>query len=441
MTMPGLAAACSVRPIVQRAVAQLPWFTRPRWSPRAPRCRSGICAARCRTILASPLCRPNEQQWSTCPNGAEMSQHPPCATAPGIRSVVDQTGDVSRGHGKLEWPMVEFGEVYAEASRNGIYKSREHHGMGVKIVNMGELFAHDIINRQEMKRVHMTDAEMRTSSLADGDLLFGRRSLVESGAGKCSLVEGLTEPTTFESSIIRVRVNQSSIRARFVFYWLKSHQGLGRVRSIVTGTNVKGIRGSVLKKVEVPCPPLSVQDAIVSTLCAYDDLIENNRQRIRLLERAARTSYEEWFVHLRFPGNEYVTITDGVPDEWETKFASDVISINPRHPGPDGTLIRYVPMSALSTSGMVVDLSMSEIRTESTPVRFMNGDTLLARITPCLENGKTGYVNFLNQREIGCGSTEFIVLRGRGISPYFTYCLAPTVWHARPPFEVPPSRA
>ena len=214
------------------------------------------------------------------------------------------------------WPMVEFGQLYAEPSRNGVYKSKEHHGEGVKIVNMGELFAYDIIRDQEMNRLRMTATEMSKSGLADGDLLFGRRSLVESGAGKCSLVEGLSEPTTFESSIIRVRVNESIIRPRFVFYWLKSPGGAGRVRAIVTGTNVKGIRGTVLKTIQVACPPIDVQDSIVSTLRAYDDLIENNRRRIALLEEASRLLYREWFVHLRFPGHEHVRVVDGVPEGW-----------------------------------------------------------------------------------------------------------------------------
>ena len=168
------------------------------------------------------------------------------------------------------------------------------------------------------------------------------------------------------------------------------------------------------------------QRTLVSTLSSYDDLIENNRRRIHLLEQTAHMIYEEWFIHLRFPGHAYVSITDGVPDGWEKRSVADAIYVNPRDPVQDGARIRYVPMGALSTSGMVVDLSKSEIRTESTPVRFTNGDTLFARITPCLENGKTGYVNFLNQREVGCGSTEFIVLRGREISPYFTYCFART---------------
>jgi type I restriction enzyme S subunit len=224
----------------------------------------------------------------------------------------------------MSWPVVQFGELYTEPSRNGVYKSQEHHGDGVKIVNMGELFAYDVIGSQEMKRLRMSQVEMDSFGLADGDLLFGRRSLVEPGAGKCSIVEGLDQPTTFESSIIRVRLNNTKIRPRFVYYWLKSPQGRGRVKAIVTGTNVKGIRGTVLKTIEIVCPPIPTQDAIILKLRAYDDLIENNRRRIALLEQAARLLYREWFVHLRFPGHEHTPIINGVPEGWERKTLGDV---------------------------------------------------------------------------------------------------------------------
>ena len=70
---------------------------------------------------------------------------------------------------------------------------------------------------------------------------------------------------------------------------------------------------------------------------------------------------------------------------------------------------------------MVIDTAPLEERVESTNVRFRNGDTLFARITPCLENGKTGLVQFLEPEEVACGSTEFIVLRGRHVSNYFAY--------------------
>ena len=74
--------------------------------------------------------------------------------------------------------MVPFESVYSEPSRNGIYKSAEHHGLGARIVNMGELFAHEFIGSQEMSRLSMSEAELEKAGLAEGDLLFGRRSLV-----------------------------------------------------------------------------------------------------------------------------------------------------------------------------------------------------------------------------------------------------------------------
>lgn len=224
----------------------------------------------------------------------------------------------------MSWEMVPFESVYSEPSRNGVYKSAEHHGSGAKIVNMGELFAHEFIGAQEMARLSMSDAELEKAGLIDGDLLFGRRSLVESGAGKCSVVEGVTEPLTFESSIIRVRTDMIRVVPRFLYYWFKSRLGRGSIRAIVSGTNVKGIRGSDLKKVLVPLPSKQVQEAIAFRLSAYDDLIENNRRRIALLEQSARLLYREWFVHLRFPGHEHVKVVDGVPEGWERKTMADV---------------------------------------------------------------------------------------------------------------------
>ena len=169
-----------------------------------------------------------------------------------------------------------------------------------------------------------------------------------------------------------------------------------------------------------------MQETVADILSAYDDLIENNRRRIALLERAARELYREWFVRLRFPGHEHTKIVDGVPEGWERKAVPEIIKTNPAIKIEKGKEVTYVPMASLSESGMTVDLSQIERRTKHTTVKFQKGDVLLARITPCLENGKTGYVSFLDEGETACGSTEFIVLRGHDVSPYFTYCLART---------------
>ena len=82
---------------------------------------------------------------------------------------------------------------------------------------------------------------------------------------------------------------------------------------------VPGFDRNVLHTLNVRSPGLREQEAVVATLSAYDDLIENNRRRIALLEEAARLLYREWFVHFRFPGHEHVRIVDGVPEGWERR--------------------------------------------------------------------------------------------------------------------------
>ena len=118
-----------------------------------------------------------------------------------------------------------FGTLYAEPSRNGIYKTSSYHGRGTRIVNMGEMFGFEFISNQEMNRVALTSRELSISGLADGDLLFGRRSVVPSGAGKCALVDCPTEPLTFESSIIRVRLNKAVADPRYYYYFFSSPAG------------------------------------------------------------------------------------------------------------------------------------------------------------------------------------------------------------------------
>ena len=126
------------------------------------------------------------------------------------------------------------------------------------------------------------------------------------------------------------------------------------------GTNVPHISGAQIKSFKFRLPGESEQAAIASTLSAYDDLIENNRRRIALLEEAARLLYREWFVHFRFPGHEHVKITDGLPEGWQRLPASEAFEVNPKTPRNDNGAITYVPMAALSETGMVVDRNVFE---------------------------------------------------------------------------------
>ncbi|GBE06998.1 type-1 restriction enzyme EcoKI specificity protein [bacterium BMS3Abin11] len=322
----------------------------------------------------------------------------------------------------MSWSEIEFENLYQVPSKNGLTRPARVRGSGCKMINMGELFANDRIGDIEMELVPMNDKELDTMLVEEGDLLFARQSLVLAGAGKCSIVKNIEEPTTFESHIIRVRLNRKRAYPPFYYYYFKSPTC--RIKSIVIQGVQAGIRGNDLKKLKVHAPDLNIQVRASEILGTYDDLIENNKRRIELLEESARQLYKEWFVRFRFPGHEHVKIIAGVPEGWEKKTVSEALEINPKVAVESGAIITHVPMASLSESQMTVDTSKFETRTKHTSVRFESGDILFARITPCLENGKTAYVNFLRKGEVACGSTEFIVLRGKSVSNQFAYLMA-----------------
>ena len=141
----------------------------------------------------------------------------------------------------------------------------------------------------------------------------------------------------------------------------------------------------------------------------------------------ARAIYLEWFVHFRFPGREKVKLTNSpvgrIPQGWDVKRATDAMAVDPPTLVPKEGEKSFVPMSGLANDSMLVH--GVESRAGNSGSRFKNGDTLFARITPCLENGKTAFVQFLpTDDDVACGSTEFIVLRSKTLCPEFVYLLA-----------------
>ena len=179
-----------------------------------------------------------------------------------------------------------------------------------------------------------------------------------------------------------------------------------------------------IKKIEWSFPALPIQRKIASILSAYDNLIENNNKRIKILEQMAENLYKEWFVRFRFPGHETTPLENGIPKGWKKNRLSDLIDVDPLLPIKKGIQVKSIPMEALSTDSMIVDENCIQLIDNPSGSHSQNGDTLVARITPCLENGKTGFVRCLDDGETATGSTEFIVLRSKELSPYYVYCFA-----------------
>ena len=195
-----------------------------------------------------------------------------------------------------EWREIPFAQLLAGPVRNGIYKKKEFHGSGVKIVNMGELFAYPRLRSVHMKRVELSETEKRRFNIEKDDLLFARRSLVAEGAGKCSIVLDADEPTTFESSIIRARPDPTKANSLFLYYYFNSQSGLHALDSIRRQVAVAGITGSDLVQLNISVPPLPEQRAIAHILGTLDDKIELNRRMNETLEEMARALFKSWFV-------------------------------------------------------------------------------------------------------------------------------------------------
>jgi len=170
-----------------------------------------------------------------------------------------------------------FEELFAVPLRNGLTRPQATRGSGVKMVNMGELFAHSRIGNIEMERVPLSETESESYLLYPGDLLFARQSLVLTGAGKCSIFLGANEPVTYEGHIIRARLDSGIADPAFYFYFFNSNTGRQTIESIVEQVAAAGIRGSDLAKLQVPYPPLPIQRAIAHILGTLDDKIELNR--------------------------------------------------------------------------------------------------------------------------------------------------------------------
>jgi type I restriction enzyme, S subunit len=150
----------------------------------------------------------------------------------------------------------------------------------VKTVNMGELFGNDVIEQNiPMLRMELSLEEIKKFSLTQNDLLFGRRSIVLEGAGKCSVVGVLKEPRIFESSILRVTIDSTKALPGFIFAWLNSPEGIREIARIRSFTTVAGISGSALRQVSVPLIPVQQQLEIVVEF-------ENLREQKKMLEDA-----------------------------------------------------------------------------------------------------------------------------------------------------------
>jgi len=189
---------------------------------------------------------------------------------------------------------------------------------------------------------------------------------------------------------------------RYVYYFLHTLD----FKRFDVGNSNPTLNRNHIHDLPIQIPPGPVQEKIANVLSAYDDLMENNRRRMALLEETARLLYQEWFVRLRFPGHEATRVTNGVPEGWDRKSIGDICTdvreiVSPENLETDTPYIglEHVPRRSISLTEWATADSVT-----STKHRYKVGDILFGKIRPYFH--KVGIV-FTD----GVASSDAIVIR------------------------------
>ena len=293
-----------------------------------------------------------------------------------------------------------------------------------------------------------------TEHLSDDDYLRWTRRVTpttddvvfsyETRIGEAALIpKGLRACLGRRMGLLRPR--DGTVDPRFLLYAFLGPQFQETLRA----RTVQGSTVDRIPLIEMPRFPIRVprniaeQRAIAHILGTLDDKVELNRRMSATLEAMARALFKSWFVEFYpvrskmksgdagmskqiadlFPCRLVKSEIGEVPSGWDVVPLGDIIDVNPARRLRKGQTAPYLDMANMPTTGHTPHSIID--RPYGSGMRFTNGDTLLARITPCLENGKTAYVDFLQPGAIGWGSTEYLVMRPRPPLPAeFAYCLA-----------------
>ena len=258
-----------------------------------------------------------------------------------------------------------------------------------------------------------------------GDLILAR----EAPVGNVALVPRGLEPCIGQRTVL-IRPIADIVDARYLTYLLLGDAMQHKMHSVASGATVPHLNMSDIRSLELPSlPTISVQRRIASILSAYDDLIENNRRRIEILEEMAQNLYREWFVNFRFPGHENVRIVDSelgkVPEGWEVKHLGDIAGLNELSIKPKSAPahIHYVSIKAVSTGSIdsLVSIVFSDAPGRARRI-VRNGDIIWSTVRPNLQ----AYALVLDPPQDMIASTGFAVISPKECPFSFVYCAVTT---------------
>lgn len=351
--------------------------------------------------------------------------------------------------------------------RSGLSKPAKDFGTGYPFLTFKDVFYNYFTPEVLGDLVESTDRERDGCSVKRGDVFLTRTSETMNELGMSCVALKDYEGATFNGFCKRLRPNeQCELVPEYVGYYLRSPKFRQAMLAFSTMSTRASLNNEMIGRLEISYPPKEAQRHIAHVLKTLDQKITLNRQINQTLEQMAQTLFKSWFVDFdpvidnvldagnpipdelqhRAEARKAVRESEGfkpLPDEvrqlfpdafeeselgwvpkgWVMKAVSDALTINPKVKLFKGQNAHFVDMKALPTSGYSIEEVIR--KAFSGGVKFERNDVLLARITPCLQNGKTGFVDFLDEDEVGFGSTEFIVFRGdKDVHHTYIACLA-----------------
>ena len=369
-----------------------------------------------------------------------------------------------------DWKEYSLGDISRNISRRFDFNAYPN----VVFINTG-----DVLNNQflhcDISNVKDLPGQAK-KAIKKGDILY---SEIRPGNGRYLFVDNDLDNYVVSTKFMVIEPNANIVLPEFLFLLLISNETTEYFKMIAesrSGTFPQITFDSV-SSLSLNIPDKETQQKILDIITPLDDKIELNTQINQTLEQIAQALFKSWFVDFDPVRAKVQALSDGlnleqaelaamqaisgktpeeltalsqiqpecyaelaetakafpcemmevdgveVPKGWEVLNANDVIEFNPKETIKKDTLAYYLDMASLPTQGCSPDLPI--LRKFTSGTRFRNGDTLFARITPCLENGKTAFIQYLPEGTVAWGSTEYIVMRTKGIIPKpYSYLLA-----------------
>lgn len=280
---------------------------------------------------------------------------------------------------KEEWKKVKLGELYEV--HNGLSKGSKFFGSGYPFLSFSTIFNNWFIPERLIDLVQSTEKEQNTFSVKTGDVFITRTSETADELGMSCVALKDYPTATYNGFCKRLRQIQSEYELdnRYIGYFLRTPLFRSNFLSLSGAMTTRAsLKNDDLLAMEINLPPLPTQQKIAAVLGAYDDLIENNRKQIKLLEEAAQKLYKEWFVELHFPGWENTKIVDGIPEGWKK---GHIVDIGEFKRGKTITKDQTIPGSVPVVAGGLEPAYYHNVANTESPVITVSGSGANAGFT------------------------------------------------------------